>query len=142
MGQVMDWIKTISLELNEVSIMNEPNDEPVGKEEEVILHGVSDELKKLWIFSRILAKEAAQLAIDAKFSEKPMNKYEVHIMAGKAQELKRKSDIVKDIFWLGCSMEAKAWDMNNIGIREGWKVVKLPDDKDDMPPFLKRLMEG
>ena len=136
---MIEWLKLLPLELKEVEVSKQPNDEPVADTEVVVDYEVPDELKRIWTFARALAKEAAEIALQSEFTDDSTKESRAELRC-RAMELKRKAEIVKDLFWIGINKGANVWEVDSIGIRRDWKVVTKVKRNDDIPPFLKRLM--
>ena len=133
---VTDWVKFLPLQIQETSILDQPNDAPVEKGEKVVLEECSDELKKLWSLFRTLKKEAAVAKIDGEF-ENDSNALQ------RFWDTDNMADVIKDLFWLGARHEAGLYKAGNagLGIRKGWKVILLPKES-ILPPDLRRLLGG
>jgi len=41
--------------------------------------------------------------------------------------------------WISLRDELGLWGAN-VGVRPGYKVVTMPDDSDDIPPIIKRIL--
>ena len=138
--KIQEWLRLLPMELDMVKVSQFANNDAVAPTEKVVLKEVSADLKKLWCYSRQMAKEAATLALEGSFGADDGTVIDKEQVLARCYELKRKSDILKDLFWLGCNEEANSWDIPSIGIRKNWELVSFTKEKDDLPPTLKRLL--
>src|ERR1700677_2674614 len=58
-------------------------------------------------------------------------------------EADSKEDILNELFWYGVRTKYNLWHYEKVGIRKGWLIVEdTHKDSDDMPPFIKKLLES
>ena len=137
---IKEWVRMLPMELDMVKSTKFANNDEAEPNEKILLKEVSDDLKKMWCYSKQLAKEAATLALEGSFGGDNGEEVNKEQALAKCYELKKKADIVKDIFWLCCNEEANSWSIGGIGLRKNWELVELNKKKDDIPPSLKRLL--
>ena len=130
------WLKLLPLELSgmdKVEII-EP-EYPVGKNDHLVGE-MSDMTRRLFTLGRLLEKDANQSKLDAQYCPDKARKAELQ---SRANEFMVKSNIIKELMWVGIKDEFGLWNIS-IGVRAGFKVVTMPDSQnDDIPPFFKGL---
>src|SRR3990167_6646418 len=138
--KITEWVRMLPMELDMVKPTRFANNDEAEPKEKILLTEVSDDLKKMWCYSKQLAKEAATLALEGSFGKDNGEEVNKEQTLARCYELKKKADIVKDIFWLCCNEEANSWGIGGIGIRKNWELVQLVRDERDLPPNIKRLL--
>jgi len=99
---------------------------------------ISDKyLKKLFALTAYYGREAAKLK--ASMSFEPDNeelKIEFH-------QMDAKEDLLREMFWFAVRTKYNLWKYDSVGVRQGWAVVQdnHSDDKGDLPPFIKKLLD-
>ena len=95
-----------------------------------------EQLQRLYSLARRLAESAARTGLEAQLARKHEQREEF-IM--KCYELRKKAELVIEIFWISIKDSFQLWDKDSIGIREDWQVV-WSDQDTSIPPFLKKLI--
>lgn len=130
------WLKLLPLELDGI---NKPEyiepDHPLAKGEHSIGE-MSDMTRQLYTLGILLEKDGRQHQLDANYCDDRAKKLELET---KAAEFLSKSNIIRELMWIGIKDEFGLWG-ENIGVRIGFKVVTRLKKDDDIPPFLKKIM--
>jgi len=118
---IMSWLKILSIELSSIDAKEfiEPNTE-VDLRSDVVVGDADDELKRVYALTEKLQEAAARYSIDARFSKDNRLRSDAE---KKAYELRKKVEILMEIFWITLKDKFDLWDKNSVGIRKGWKVV-------------------
>jgi len=94
------------------------------KEDENYVGVMSDDLRKLWTYWQILAregmKETAEVAFGGSNSDEHM---------GKLGELKEKSDLIRKLFWIAIRDEFGLWIKPSVAVRKGWEIVWTEEEE-------------
>lgn len=127
------WIKLLPLEINEIK----PDDYiepafPLEKRDHEV-GAMTDELKKLYTLWRLVEKEAAQTYIEFKYSKT----HDDSILM-KSVELRDKSEILKELFWVSLKDEFKLW-AKDVGVRKGYIVVWFENEEQSPGDILRGL---
>lgn len=127
------WLELINLEVKSI----ETKIEPKGKRDldDEILGEISEYSKKLYTLWMRTEKESSQLELDIKYDSL---EEEVNITLEKLAKLKSTSRLLKELFWYTCNDEFDTWTCN-VGIREGWILVKVKDSPLD---FIGNIFKG
>ena len=62
-----EWVRMLPMDLDMVKPTKFANNDEIEPGEKILLKEVSDDLKKMWCYSKQLAKEAATLALEGSF---------------------------------------------------------------------------
>lgn len=130
------FLKLLPMELADIKESNyiQPG-ATLGKDDQEI--GVmSDFCKQLWTLGKQMEKDAMQHHLDSHYCNDKGKQVELQT---KENELAAKSETLKSLMWIAIKDELGLWD-KHIGIREGFKIVVMPDESDDIPPIIRRLL--
>jgi len=120
----MNWLEELLKELKGWEKEGPEPEDPVADNEKVIgevpvelrlLRGYSDSLKE-----RVRQIHSSCLILEDEFDEDSI------LM--ELSDIKEKIDILHSLFW-GCLRRSFTTKLTNIGVREGWKVVELPEEE-------------
>lgn len=107
----MDLLKLIEMEIQATDEYKDPCT-PIASDEEVIQEEVSEMAKKLYTLRR-------------RYTDETTERLRVHHNLGEFTESKYMAEVYNRLFWTLVNSEADSWEIN-IGIRTGFKLVKLP----------------
>ncbi len=130
------WLKLLPMELDSVHDIINP-EEPVDKGEKIVGQ-MPESVKKLFTLGRLLEKDANQSLLDGRYCPDKERKLELE---AKAAEYGAKSTVIKMLMWIGIRDEFGLWG-SNVGIRNGFKVVVVPNTNDDAQSFFGHLFGG
>lgn len=125
------WIETLRAEM---AMLDEfpPPEEPVAEKEELVGIITRDDVKMLYGLSRKLAYEANKAKVEATYKGKKDDFSWFQLL--------NQTEIVNDLFWYEARVDfPQLQSHTHIGIREGWKLVKLPEDPGKA--IFKKLLE-
>ena len=111
------WLKLLPLELQELDKLSEPDTQIKPGDHEVGV--MSDDLKKLYSLYRSVDRASDQAKLDYRHSLEE----ERAQLVGRAAELDKKAEVLRELFWIGVNDEFNLWSKRATGIRKGWKVV-------------------
>lgn len=116
----MSLLDVIKIELENMSTesMIEPTTEL--SEQDNVVGEIGTDLKKLYSLAIQWDKEAIGALVAARYVGKAS---QCNNLIKKATELRKKSEILLEIFWVSIKDAFELWDKPTIGIRTGWKVV-------------------
>lgn len=131
------FLKLLPIELSSI---DEPDiiepEHPLEKNDHLVGE-MSDMIKRLFTLGWLLQKDAKQSSLDAQYCTDKVKKVELQ---SKARELTAKSNVLKELMWIGIQDELGLWN-ENTGIRTGFKVVTTSTSEDDgIPPFLRGII--
>ena len=105
----------------------------IAKGEKILVEMLSEDLQDLYHKQ----KDAIQDFRDAQAAARE-DKTTDNLM--KMQRLDAASDITRAQFWLAVREKYQIWD-HSIGVRDGYALVSLPEEKNQMPKEIKGLLE-
>jgi DNA-binding transcriptional regulator/RsmH inhibitor MraZ len=112
----------------DTSNLVEPNAEISEKDH---LVGEADvDLRKLYSLAISWEKTAIETLVAARYIN---SKTDQEQRMEKANELRKKSEIMMEIFWISLKDSFDLWQKQSIGIRKNWKVVW---SEPEVPPIL------
>ncbi len=115
------WLDIIKLETENMSPEDFIEPQHELETEESVVGEVGDErLKRLFGLAMQWNREAVDCVRRASKTDDPAARDEDLALA---TELRKKSQILFDIFWTSLKDEYGLWDKDIIGVRRGWKVV-------------------
>lgn len=129
------FLKLLPLELSGIdeSDLIEPGFKP--EKNDNVVGEMPDMCRRLFTLGLGLEKTARQYLLDAQYCTDKAVKSQ---LLAKANESAKKAQVLMLLMWIGIRDELELWG-ENIGMREGFKVVTRPDMDDDVPPFFKGL---
>jgi hypothetical protein len=130
----MSWLKLLSIELANLKQLVEPNPE-VDPIRDHVVGVASEELQRLYTLANQLEEASEYTKLQAKFGKDDSIKEEA---AKKAYELHKKSEVIREIFWLCLNDEFELWDKPSVGVRKGFVVVY----SDPKPPSFLDFLKG
>jgi hypothetical protein len=101
-----------------------------------VIGPVSEDLQILFSLSLRFEKEAAELVLQATFSNPTRESIEQ--IQKKINECKNKGSILRDIFWASLKDQHGMWDKPETGIRAGWHFVWVEPTDDP----IRRMLGG
>ena len=122
----MSWLKMLVMELSSIDVKEyfEPEDK-IDCKFDVVAGEASDEIKRIYTLATKLREAGARYAIDVSFSRDNQLRTDAK---KKVHELKQKTEVLMQIFWITLKDDFDLWDKYSIGIRKGWKVVYRNED--------------
>jgi len=132
------FLKLLPLELDGIAENDiiEPARELEKGDREVGI--MSDTVKRLFTLGRLLERDSIQSILDGKYCADKAKKLELE---AKASELEAKSHAINELMWISIRDEFSLWS-EGTGVRQGFKVVVIEEEENDLPPFLKRFLIG
>ncbi len=94
-----------------------PDDHVVGE--------LSEDSIRLYTVWRLTEKTCSEKMIEARFGRLSSDRR--NQLLTQVQEMRGKTELLSNLFWLEIKDDHKLWDKPNIGIREGRKVVWYED---------------
>jgi len=129
------WLDIVKMELENLDskVLLEPTSEVQPKDHVV---GEADpDLKRVYGLAMQWEKTAIEMVVAVRYVNNRANQEQtIH----KADELKKKSEILMDIFWTSLKDSFDLWQRPSVGIRKGWKVVWT---EPEVPPIISILGE-
>lgn len=126
-----NWIDVIKMEIEMINAgeLLEPYAE--ASSDDHVVGDLDDDLKKIYTLALRWDKAAIEMLVSARYVNDDMRRKQD---LEKASELRRKSELLMDIFWVSIKDSFELWKNPSIGIRKGWKVVW--SDANPIPPIL------
>ncbi len=105
------------------------NDRPLGPL-------TSDLAKRLYCACNIIKAKSIEAAARAKIA---IEDHEEKALLAEAKQLDQLADLAREFLWYEVRSSADHWN-GGIGIRHGWVVVEPPENDNQPPEFIKRLL--
>lgn len=121
----MSWLKILPVELSaiEPGEFAEPGEE-IDPKADVVVGEASNDLRRIYTLTEKLQEAGARYSIDARFSKDNRLRSDAE---KKMHELKRKTEVLMEIFWIILKDDFDLWNKDSVGIRKGWKVTYRKD---------------
>lgn len=129
------WLDIVRMELENLDpkFLPEPTTE-VGSRDHVVGEADTD-LKRLYALAMQWDKAAIESLVAARYIN---NREDQEHLVEKAAEIRRKSELLMEIFWVSLKDYFDLWRKPSVGIRKGWKVVW---SEPEVPPIIGILDE-
>lgn len=115
--------------LNDVELFESVN--TVSEGEHLVAEEVDDRLKRLYSLSMQWGRQSEEALVAARYTQDGTRKEE---LSQNALALRAKGALAREIFWVDLKDAYSLWGKDNVGIRQGWKVVWF--DEESPPPQL------
>ena len=134
MATPKSWLDELQAQLKDVKIDCEPDD-PMGEgEKEVGILPVED--RPLYALGGQLIHKANALAGSEHHRSRDGCSTCIEM-----QQCQATANTLGEMFWTACRARFKIWD-GSVGIRKGWKVVKIEDAQEGRRPSLISILLG
>ena len=120
------WLDELQAQLKDVKMDGCEPDEPVGEGEKEM--GIlPPEDRPLWTLGEQLTHKMCALAKSGEHNRRSKDGCAACTEIARLQNI---TNTLSEMFWTACRTRFNIWD-TSVGIRKGWKVVKM--EKDDQP---------
>lgn len=132
------WMSAVLKELeglNQKGLL-EPKTE-VGPTDHVVGEA-NVEIRKLYGLAMQTSRRSAESIVSAQYD---INRETQEHHAAKAVELRKKAELLMEIFWVSIKDQFDLWQKPSVGIRKGWKVVWSEPGPDSILDLLGTILD-